>query len=113
MIPSAKVVDKTLTVGHLGYRWRRSRRILSQLFHLFSQAERPHVGPYFFNVSKAFCFDAAFPRIFPPERIFLVLGPDGILLLMVDYNFVDCLVLVIRMLERHLSSSLSSYVVLL
>src|SRR5215216_1376262 len=100
MITNKQAINETLRLrswSGLRLRWER---IAAHLFHFLSQTERPHVGPHFFDVGQALCFGPDLSGIIPPERILLVFGPDRILLLMVDYNFVDGFVFIFR-LVRH------------
>src|SRR6476469_6101004 len=91
-------------------RWRW-RRVLSHLFHLLAQAEWPHVGPHFFDVSETLGFWSNLSGIAPTERVLFVLGPDGVLLLMIDHDFVDSFVLIF-VVERHRFPPRDSIVIL-
>lgn len=64
-------------------------RGLSVGLHLFPQAEGSHVRPHFADVGQAFLFCAPLARFAPPQRVVSAVGPDGILLFVVDHDFVD------------------------
>src|SRR5689334_12939247 len=90
--------------GNSIWSWRRCKTFCvfeTTLCHLFSQAERPHVGPHFLDVREALCFWSNLPDIIPSQRIFLVIRPDGILLFVVDDHFINRRVLVLRILRNH------------
>jgi len=57
--------------------------------HLFSQTQRPHIGPNFLDVGKTLGFRAGFACIVPAQRVLPVGGPDGVLLFMIQNDFVD------------------------
>src|SRR5690242_15960882 len=103
MIAVAESIDEAGTFRRCVGRWRW-RRVLCHLFHLLAQAEWPHVGPHFLDVSETFGFGSDFPRIVPTGRVLSILWPDRILLLVIDHDFVDSFVFVF-VIERHLSSS--------
>src|SRR5215208_7226538 len=98
MLANTQPIDEALFFWSWFSRWRR-RGVLRHLFHLLSQAERPHVRPYFLNVSKALCLGPDFSDIIPSQRILSIFRPDGILLLVIDYNFVDGFVFIFRVLQ--------------
>ena len=76
--------------------------MVCSLIHFPSQAEWPHVGPNFFNISQAFGLRTGLARIRPAKRAFLFGRPDRVLLFMIYNDFVRCLVfLVVRI---HLAS---------
>jgi len=77
--------------------------MLLRCFHLLAQAQWPHVSPYFLNESQAFGFRSTFPGSEPAERIISMVGPDRILLFMVDDNFVDGSVFLIMAIHVALS----------
>src|SRR5829696_6252572 len=72
--------------GGLVSRWRR---VVRHFFHSVAQAQWPHVGPYFFDVLETFGLSACRACITPPWRVFTISGPDRVLLLVIDYCFVD------------------------
>ena len=59
------------------------------VLHVLAQAERPHISPDFLDVVETLGFQAAFAGIEPAQRVFSLLGPDRILLFVIDDDFVD------------------------
>ena len=59
------------------------------LGHSLAQAQGPHVGPCLFDVLQAFGFGAARPDRAPSVGNPLVVGPNGILFLVIHHDDVD------------------------
>src|SRR5262245_1224437 len=59
------------------------------LLHLFSQTQRSHIGPHFFDVCQAFRFQSTLANVLPTERILSVRRPDGVLLFVIHHHFID------------------------
>src|SRR5262245_11363095 len=64
-------------------------RLLVNLPHLPAQTHWARVLPNLFDEGQTFLFGAGLARILPARRNLAVLGPDRILLFMVDDYFVD------------------------
>src|ERR1039458_2119635 len=60
------------------------------LIHFPSQAERPHVGPHFFNISQAFGLGTGLARSRPAKREYPFGRPDRVLLFMIYNDSVCC-----------------------
>jgi hypothetical protein len=58
-------------------------------FHLLAQTQRPHVGPHLLDMGQALFLRAAFAGVVPAKRVLAISWPDGVLLFVVLYNFVD------------------------
>src|SRR5262249_28944446 len=67
----------------------RGLHLSCRLLHLFTQTERAHVRPDFLDVRQTLFFRAAPAGILPTRRVFPINRPDGILLFVIDYYFVD------------------------
>src|SRR5262245_5450824 len=105
MIAFAKLIDQTLLPRPVWIRRRRRRwRVFGHLLHLPPETEWSHISPYFFNVGQTLRFEAALSYILPPERYFLIIGPDGILLFVVDDDFVNSSIFSIRIMKAHYAS---------
>src|SRR5438128_6217799 len=68
---------------------RRSVLLFLSLLHLLSQAERPHVGPDFFDIGQAFRLRSALAHVVPAQRVFTIRGPDRVLLLVINYYLIN------------------------
>jgi len=64
-------------------------------FHPSAQTERPHVGPYLFNVLKALRPAALLSHRTPTGRYLFVQRPDRVLLLGIDNNEIGSRVVLI------------------
>lgn len=60
----------------------------NRVHHSKSQAERPHVSPYFFDVGQTFRLTPYLAGIGPSERINPTSEADRILFFMIDNNLV-------------------------
>src|SRR5437899_2322754 len=102
MVTLAEPLDQTLfarsiRIGRRG----RGRGIFSHLLHFLPQAEGPHIGPDFLNVSQAFGLLPNPTNIFPPEWILFVLRPYRVLLFVVNHYFVNSSIFSIRIVPTH------------
>jgi hypothetical protein len=64
-------------------------RAIPLLLHFLPQAQRAHVDPHFLDVVQTLLLGAGLARILSTEGILAIGGPDGILRLVVDDDFVD------------------------
>ena len=72
------------------------------LIHFPSQAERPHVGPHFFNISQAFGLGTGLACSRPAKREYPFGRPDRVLPFMIDYDSVYSRVF--RVVTIHIAS---------
>src|SRR5207248_1250263 len=75
------------------------------LLHFAAQAERPQIGPRFFDEGEALGLGAALAAVAPPGGQLPVGGPDRILLLVVAHNTVRGLVGIAHGRTSRISSS--------
>src|SRR5476651_1084647 len=77
-------------IGSTGFLLHRDLLSHSRLFfHLLPQAQWTHVGPGFFDVGQAFLFQAALAHGAPALGYGFVVGPDRVLLFVVDHDLKE------------------------
>src|SRR5262249_17720550 len=69
------------------------------LLHLFPEAQRPHIGPDFFDISQALFFGSRLAGIVPSQGIFFMRRPNRILLFVIKNYLINCLVFGIHLLS--------------
>jgi hypothetical protein len=74
--------------------------LLVHLLHLFSQAQRSHIGPDFFDIGQTLRFRPRLARISPAQRILSIRRPDGVLLLVVHHHLIYSRVLAFVVLSH-------------
>src|ERR1041384_1667705 len=63
-------------------------RVFAVAVQRAAQAERPHIGPHLLDVGQALLLPAHLAPAAPAERDLAVLGPDRVLLLVVDDHLI-------------------------
>src|SRR5262249_35462811 len=66
------------------------------------KTQRTHISPHLLDIRQAFCLRPTLTPISPTERIFPILRPDRILLLVIDYYLVHSCVF--SVFSRHKTS---------